>query len=393
MGFFDFFRRPEPAKKSTVSHPLYSVKSETVSRSAFSQEEIKPKIVSLKVTDTVALEKCLQLENPPQYAEMVFYCPIRNAKIFCHSIIIDKLGDLTKFIIASLYKGHSIAEIGDLTQMGGTTVKEELDYLIRGGLIENDEATLTELGNQYGKLLEMFDELSDGIDVAFNVFSDEFEQDEEEKYTNEADSKYILKGHFIPALARNDNYANSKTIAQRMIISDIPFCSEIKGSLYATVRIEKKETRYKVVRIRNFDNGSSSESEHCVKIAIPFDRISYKPRYFWLDQYRDIIPQIVTIYGINDDLLSDKAKRLVSNAQEEKEALEITKEINTISGAIERIKNNLTELPDEKSLFVMERQPVQLVLKDASCTGIYLEEVQRERLFLIRYYSYRRMEV
>ena len=393
--FGSIIRRPKSAKEPTVLHPSNSMKSETVRSSAPSQETktTKPEKESLKVTDTAALEKCLQLENAPQYAEMVFYCPIRNAKIFCHSIIIDKLGDLTKFIIASLYKGHSIAEIGDLTQMGSTTVKEELDYLIRGGLIESDEATLTELGKQYGKLLEMFDELSDGIDVAFNVFSDEFEKDEEEKYTNEADSKYILKGHFIPALARNDNYANSKTIARHMIISDIPFCSEIKDSLYATVRIEKKETRYKVVRIRNFDNGSSLESEHCVKVAIPFDRITYKPRYSWIDQYRDVIPQVNTICEKNEELLSDKAMRLVSAAQEENEALEITKEINTISGTFKRFKNNLTELAGEKSLYVMDRQPVQLVLADESCTGIYLEEVYREQLYHVCYYPFRQMEV
>ena len=400
MGIFDFFRRTEPAKKPTVSRPSNSVESEsveseTVRRPVSSQEvkATKPKKVSLKVTDTAALEKCLQLENPPQNAEMVFYCPIRQAKIFCHSVLIDKLGDLTKFIVASLYKGHSIAEIGDLTQMGSTTVKEELDYLIRGGLIENDEATLTELGNQYGKLLELFDVLSDGINVAFNVLLDEFEQNEEEKYTNEADPKYILRGHFIPPLARNDNYSNSLKIAQSQIVSDFPFCREIKSSLYATVRIEKEETRYKVVRIRDFDRGFSSESEQCVKIAIPCDRISYKPRYSWIDQYRDVIPQINKIYEKYDDLLSDKAKLLISTTQEENKANEIAKEINTLSGAIGRLRDDLVDLPDKKSLFVMDRQPVRLILNDESCRGIYLEEVQREQLYRIRYYPYRRMEV
>ena len=395
MRFFDVFRRPEPAKKPTVSRPSNSVKSESVRRPVSSQETkaTKPKIVTIKVTDTEALEKCLQLENPPQNVEMVFYCPIRKAKIFCHSVLIDKLGDLTKFIIASLYKGHSIAEIRDLTEMGGTTVKEELDYLIRGGLIENDGETLTELGNQYGKLFELFDVLSDGIDVAFNVFSDEFEQNEEEKYMNEADTEFILKGHFNPILARNENYANSLKIAQSKIVTEIPFCWEIKNSLYTTVKIKKEEVRYKAAYIRNFDRGLSSESKHCVKIAIPCDRISYKPRYSWINQYRDILSQIVAINETNDDMLSDKAKLLIKTALNENGADEITKVINTISGTINYLRYDLTDLPDDKSLYVLDRQPVQLVLNDESCAGIYLEETQREQLYWICYYPYRWMEV
>ena len=92
-------------------------------------------------------------------------------------------------------------------------------------------------------------------------------------------------------------------------------------------------------------------------------------------------------------MLSDKAKLLISTVQEENEADEITKEINTLSGAIERLRDDLVDLPDKKSLFVMDRQPIRLVLHDESCAGIYLEEVQREQLYRIRYYPYRRMEV
>lgn len=109
-----------------------SKKKEPVSRPTPPREEMttKPKKAPLKVTDTKEIERNLKVETQLQGIEMTFYCPIRNAKIYCHSVLVDKLGDLTKFIISSIHEGHTIEEICALTQMGNTTIKEELDYLI-----------------------------------------------------------------------------------------------------------------------------------------------------------------------------------------------------------------------------------------------------------------------
>jgi len=59
---------------------------------------------------------------------------------------------------------------------------------------------------QYGILLEKFESLSDGIDVAFNTFADIFEPNEVNKYVNNPDHRYVLSSHFIPVLTRNENY-------------------------------------------------------------------------------------------------------------------------------------------------------------------------------------------
>ena len=139
MGLLGFFKRSEPVRSSGAMRPSSTANRETRTT----------RKVSLKVTETKEIEKNLKVVTKIQENEMTFYCPIRNAKIFCHSVLIDKLGDLTKFIISSIHKGHTIEEICALTQMGNTTIKEELDYLIRGGLIEDDKQTLTYLGTQY----------------------------------------------------------------------------------------------------------------------------------------------------------------------------------------------------------------------------------------------------
>ena len=397
MGLFDFFspKKKEPVRPSSVTRPSSTVKREPVSRSTPPHEArtTKPKKAPLKVTDTKEIEKNLKVETQLKEIEMTFYCPIRNAKIYCHSVLVDKLGDLTKFIISSIHEGHTIEEICALTQMGNTTIKEELDYLIRGGLIGDDRQTLTELGEQYGMLLEKFSELSEGIDIAFNVFADKFEAIEENQLVSDADQRYILEGHFIPALTRNDNYANSLEIAKNQIESETPFCREIRNSLYTTVKIERTESKYRQVCVRDFSRGYSSESAPCVRIAVPCDVVTLKPRYKWVDEYRDVIPQISGIDGKYDDLLSDKARLLINTVKEEAEAEAITIYINTVTGQFIRLKDDVGEMPNDPSVYVLEIQPMQLGLDEDDCKGMYLQEMNRVHLYQVRYFPYSRMEV
>ena len=385
MGLFDFFssKRNEPIRSSGT----------TYSSSTANGESRTSNKASLKVTDTKEIEKNLKVVTKIQEVEMVFYCPIRNAKIYCHSVLVDKLGDLTKFIISSIYKGHTIEEICALTQMGNTTIKEELDYLIRGGLIEDDRHTLTELGKQYGVLLEKFSELSDGIDIAFNTFADKFEEIEDDLLVSGIEQRYILKSHFIPALTRNDNYANSLEIAKSKIESDLPFCREIKNSLYVTVKIERTESKYRPVYVRDFSKGYSSESEPCVGIAVPCDMVKYKLRYKWVDKYRDVIPKISSIDGNYDDLLSDKARHLLNDVKEEDEAETITVYINTITGQLIRTNDDLCGAPNDPAVYVLDTQPMQLGLDEDHCKGLYLQEISREHFYQLRFFPYSRMEV
>lgn len=379
MGLFDFFspKRNEPFRLGAVNP------SSTANR------ELRP----LKVTETKEIENYLKVVNIIQENEMTFYCPIRNAKIYCHSVLVDKLGDLTKFIISSIHKGHTIEEICALTQMGNTTIKEELDYLIRGGLIEDDKQTLTDLGNQYGVLLERFSELSEGIDISFNTFANKFEEIEDDKLVSSAERKYILENQYIPVLTRNDNYANSLEIAMTKIEPEMPFCREIKNSLYVTVEIERKESKYRPVYVRDFSRGYSSESDSCVKIAIPCDMVRFKLRYKSLDKYRDVIPTISSIDGKFDELLSNKAKDLLNKVKEEDETEIVTAYFNTITGEIIRAWDDLCEDPNDSSVYVLEPHPMQLGLDENRCKDIYLQEVNREHLYQVRYFPYSRMEV
>lgn len=398
MGLLDFLGKKNKdsvkPSSSSASHS-YSQKREPIRRPTSLRETkiTKASKEPLKVSDTQEIKKNIKVRRKSEEVELKFYCPIRNAKIFCHSVLIDKLGDLTKFIISSLYKGQTVDEICALTQMGSTTINEELDYLIRGGIINDDKKTLTKLGEQYGLLLKKFSEMSGGIDISFNVFADEFESIDEDHYVSEVEHKYILQGHFIPTLTRNDNYSNSLEFAKKQIESDMPFCQEIKNSLYATVEIGKKVLKYKPVYLRDFSRGLSEDKGSCVKIYIPCDKISCIPRYSWVDNYRDVISRISGIDETYDDLLSEKAKLLIKTVKEEELAKSITLDINTITGRSVQQSCELVESPNEPDAFVLEIHQVKLVLDEEVCKGIYLHELNREHMYQVQYFPYSRMEV
>ena len=125
-GLFRFFspKKEKPVKPYGVLRLSFLAEKRSKNH-AVSLQMAKPRKEALKVSDAKEIKRNLQVVIQPQDIEMKFYCPIRNAKIYCHSVLVDKLGDLTKFIILSIYKGRSIEEICSLTQMGNITVKEE----------------------------------------------------------------------------------------------------------------------------------------------------------------------------------------------------------------------------------------------------------------------------
>ena len=398
MGLFDFLLKNEPVKQTKVQRPSVSPSKAPTGKSTVQRQVSKPekkKKGSIKVSNHDEIEKNIQLESETDGTILVLYCAVRPARIFCHSVLIDKLGDLTKFIISSLYAGHSIEEICDLTQMGSTTIKEEIEYLVRGGLVNEDKESLTELGSQYGRLLEIFDELSEGIGVAFNTFANLFEPIEDNGYCSDANPKFILPNHFIPTLARNDNYANSLDIATEQIEEDAPFSREIKKSLYATVKIEKSQPGYKRMIIKDFSKGlrDKREKEACIKVAIPCDHVLYKPRYSWVDPYRSDISIIRDLSEKHDDLLSDKARLIVSASREEEDADVITLDVDTVAGELNSRWDKLEELPLDDAIFILDRKKFMISLGSGACEGIHLEEIDREKLYKIRYFPYSWMEV
>ena len=379
---------PSPSKESNIPREVNSPSpSKELSQK---NEEV------IKITDTKKIINDLRISKEKKSIDnkIAFLCPIRNAKIFCKSILIDKLGDLTKFIILSLYHNHSYEEISDITQMGELTLGEEIKYLIRGGILNNDEHfSLTELGKQYGRLLELFDSFSDGIPVLYNAFANIFEPITNDLDIRQNDKAYKLPVNYIHVLSRNDNYSNSLTIALEHLEIDSPFIYEIRKSLYTTVEIDKRDSqKYKQVFLSDINYGVQTEHELFVGVAIPYYKISYKIRYSVLNPYRDILKEIEDISDDYPELLSEKAEKLISANNEEKSVAPLNIYINAITGKGTTDNPILCDAPTGKSIIVLDDNILSFKIYLKEIKELFLDEIKRDILYQIRYFSYNQME-
>ena len=373
MGFLDFFRTPIVYNNDSFNH---SKRSETEEKGL------------VKVTATDELKRNLKVELSVKVDELALYCPIHNAKIFIHSNIVDQMGDISKFVISSLYQGHSVEEISSLTRLGEATINEEVEYLVNGGLLENDKQTLTDLGEQYGLLIKTVSDTAEGVSVLYNSFTNKFELVDTGEYAISPKEKFILKSRGNPIEMRNDDFANSRKLAEQYLEKECKLIKEISRSIYTTVKVTKKIDKYKPVYVQDFSHGYNYDLGGCVKIAIPIEKITCKPRYKWIDKYREIIPKISEFDKRFYDLLSDKAKELIISIQEENDCECLIENVNAITGEFVANSDVSDVLSVDESVFMMDTRPVQLCLKGEASKGVYLEEMNREPRFLVRYFSY-----
>ncbi len=352
-------------------------------------------IEKVRVTQKDIIEKNIHIEVEKQ-EKLELCCKVHPAKIFCHSLIIDKLGDLTKFILKSLYNGNSIDEIKKLTQMGDITINEEIDYLKRSGVISEDNGILTELGEEYGKMINSFDELSGGINVWFNTFINSFEEDSDNNFFDKP-TEFLLKDNYLFPLTRNDNYSNSRNIAIEKIYNGLKFEDKLKESLYTTVKIDKSTVRYKKLFLSEFNNGYEMKSElndnNYIELALPCYIIRYKVKYKSINCYRKIASILRDLQDNYSDLLSEKAKKIIYSLDEEEKAEEIVINVVTATGDYCFEERNQMKENLKSNIMKLEHQKVNVLIDRKNCEDIDLEEKNRQKMYIIRYFPYSSLEV
>lgn len=319
------------------------------------------------------------------------YVPIREAKIFIHSILVDKLGDLTKFIIQSIYHGQSIDDIQGLTMMGIKTIQEEVDYLIKGGLLSySDHIELTDLGNEYGRLLDKFESASGGIQTLFDTCFVKFMANSEELVIadNVPENALNLHERFSWTLARNDNFSNSRILAIEHISKDIPFCEEIMRSLYTTVSISG-QVKYKKTILKDMNSEIGERTDETFDVVTPITKVEYRIRYSCIDKYRPYIDNIIGLNNLDAKLLSARGKSIITKYEEEQTLDPYTMFVNMTS--IEKRNPNIEYSSKPKSSDYVLAPEVEFCLKVAEDT-FYIDEITREKLYWTRIYSYKSLE-
>lgn len=366
---------------------------------ALREEEKRRRKEQTKITDTYRLRRALSVADSSLSTTSIdFLFPYRQATIFCNSVLIDKLGDITKFIIQSLYEEKTLDDIIALTRLGDVAINEEIEYLIHGQLlVKGDTLQLTELGCQYGRLLEQFGQLEKGIPAALNTYTNLFEQNQEEVESVVTQRGIRLREHFIPELTGNVKYSNSMTIAEKYIEPDMPFCEEIKRSLYTTVLVEDY-THYRRKRLSNFGKSYSRQIEgntdeaRRVPVRVPVDKIVFRAKDKRLDNHRKVLTSLIDLQINDATLLTDEARILGQFAQEESNAKEIIAIANAITGEVSGELEGLQEETLASGIGKIVGNDLEYEWSNEVPDFIRFEEVKRERLYVTRYFPYSVLE-
>ena len=351
----------------------------------------------LKVSDTRRINKAIGISVAEESNVLLEVCfPVREAHIYFHSILIDNLGDLTKFIIQALYHGHSENEILSLTDMGEYTIEEEYDYLVTGGLL-SEEKELTELGIEYAQLLDYFEEQKDGIQVVLNTYTDSFEVERDDLIEDiHSSSAYYMPERYSPVLTRNDNYSNSLEIAKKHIKDLVPFGPEIRKSLYTTVRVAREQSKYVKRRfINSLDKGENyrinAEMQY-VPVTIPIDEFTFLPRYYKADKHRDIMGSLQNVSNNSSELLSEEGKVILELLEEESLCEPMTLHVNAITGEIVSYWSQSENENTGNGIIQLEAATCSLHLDEKASEDIYLETLSQKRLRMTKFFRYSEME-
>lgn len=338
------------------------------------------------------IEESLHIDCSNPLEQINVYCPYRKANIICGSIYIDKLSDLTKFIITSMYDGETIDNIQALTQMGEKTIKEEIEYLKKGKLIKPNVNELTPLGNDYGRLILLFQKLSSGISVYYNSYTDRFEEEDDITFYETTNDGVPLSDSFSPVLIRNDNYSNSKGIAIDHLEQNIPFCSEVRESIYTTIQIIDSTPKYRKFYLKQINKGYVSSSSSSIQISFPVDIIDISPKILEIDEYRTELEKAETLHSEYPELFSKKGHKLFQLYSIEKDIDTICIIVNAATGEVCTKLSSYCFQEKERAIALQPRTKYSIELKENTSHYLYLKRLKTKRKYLTFYYPFYKLE-
>lgn len=349
-----------------------------------------PKTSPLRVPSCAGIEaeavlrECRRVGPPLPAQDIQIFCPVKRVRICCYSSILDKMSPLTKFIIRSISGGKTLEELDALTQIGARTIEDEIAYLRKGKLLEEEPLQLTQLGQDHSRLIDIFDRLSNGVEARLNLYTDRFEEGSSPLYSREDLEKdsAVLEGKFSKVLLQNPNYSNSLELIRPFLEEGTPFLKEVAESLYTLIKLEKgdKPLYQKLIL------PAESQGEGSIQFCLPVQEIRCHLQMNVLDPFRSVLDTLDKLEVFGEQLLSDRSLRLVKGWREEKAAPEYTIRADLFHGTIVEAERELLERPPEGSFVLQSRYPrIQFELEEG-VKGLgrqfYLTETGRQGWYL-----------
>lgn len=273
------------------------------------------------------------------------YCPVMKAEISIISQEVNELGLFSKVLVWAIGKGYSALEISEITGLPTLVVNDEIDYLVKIGLIEEtgQEFKLTELGSSYFRKIVVVENFNDRKEqVLVNCVSGEILED---KFTliekSQLSSKdFLLSQRIIPELYWNLNPSNSKYfVLENYNLS--PLSPEELELIDVAVQLhmEKDKKRYLPCKIHAVpfplykeilnsvddnhlipreETAVFNETHSLLPFMYPIKRGKFLIKNRQLDLYRNLLTTLEKLKEFDRELISDKAEYILELYQYER---------------------------------------------------------------------------
>lgn len=283
----------------------------------------------------------ITLKNPQS-----LYCPVINAEMSIISQEVSELGVFSKILIWAFGRRYSKLQILEITNLPILILEEEIDYLIKIEILENEDQglKLTGLGFSYFKKIEVTEDFNDQrLHVLINCVTGEvLEKNLElsEKHQLSSD-EFILRQRIIPDLYGNLNPSNSKEFLLEKYELH-PLSDEEKSFLDVTMKLKfqkekdkKQFIRYElqhvpfivhggIVNSVNYENLTSSqevkkyeETHSLLSLMYPIQKGKLVIKNPNINSYRNLLSTLKKIGQFDAELISAKSINLLEEYEEE----------------------------------------------------------------------------
>lgn len=299
------------------------------------------------------------------------YCPIIKAEMSIISQEVSELGPFSKLLIWAVGNGYNPVQIVEITNLSPVVVEEEINYLIKIGLLNSTDRNLelAELGYSYFKKIEVVDGFnSHKIQVLINCVSGEILEDSLDLVENHQLNSHecVLSQRIIPELYGNLNPSNSKDFLLEKY-DLFPLSQEEKSLLDVAFKLQLKKEKEKqqflryeiqkvpfllhkeVVNSIDYDSLTPrkettryTETHSLLPFMYPVQKGKLIISNLYLDPYRNVLHTLEKIEQFNRELISDKSKSLLElykHEQELQRKLDVCIYFDSVSGIITRSLN------------------------------------------------------
>lgn len=266
------------------------------------------------------------------------YCPIMNATLVINSKLLEQMSEFTQFILYSIGKGSLPKDIVKTVDLGTYIVEEEINYLIKIGLIylENERYYLSEKGKEYYDVIKIIENIGEeDLKVQINCFNGQIISPIKEVKLNKDIEENIqkLKVKVVKELYQNRDFANSREYIFQKLGEVFEENENINlDNIYITIDYERGDLNIPIYindvnSIKNIQNISNyheskskcnseeitleEDSEKNIQLKREILQIEVEVTYEELEKYKNTLTTLQNLLLFDQELLSDKSKYLL----------------------------------------------------------------------------------